>query len=528
MPHLLEKRLAYLSKHGGTEALRRVRIGLERESLRVDSEGRLSQKSHPATLGSALTHPQITTDYSEALLEFVTSPLATPEEALQRLDTIQHFAAQQLGDEMLWNASMPCFLEGEDSIPIAQYGTSNLAKFKHLYRVGLAYRYGKAMQTIAGIHYNFSFAEETWPMWLAVDGVQADSADEIQAFRSRRYLDLARNIQRYGFVIPYLFGASPAVSRSFFTTINAKVSAHLPAFDADTYYLPQGTSLRLSDLGYSNRKCPFFVSSDTLDAYLFALRQATHTPCAAFERVGVMVDGAYRQLNANILQIENEYYSSVRPKQPPQAGETPSRALRQRGIAYIELRSLDVSPYTPTGTDLDTMRFIQAWLTTCFLLDSEPVSRRAKMVYDSNLLGVADNGRSDERILDIDGEPATPMQALMPLLDQVEMVSGLLGEPYRDSVRKQRSKVADSEMAPSARMLREMREHQESFHALVSRYSKQHAARYNETPLPAETRNEFEALAATSRQEQQRLEASDPMNFDDYLARYLADTAQMG
>ncbi|MCL2298492.1 MAG: glutamate--cysteine ligase [Proteobacteria bacterium] len=527
MPHLLEKRLAYLSKHGETEALRRVRIGLEREALRVSPEGRLSQRPHPYALGSALTHPQITTDYSEALLEFVTPPLTTPEDALQRLDTIQHVAAQQLGDEMLWNASMPCHLDGEDGIPIAQYGASNLAKFKHIYRVGLAHRYGKAMQTIAGIHYNFSFAEETWPVWLAVDGVRADSADDIQAFRSRRYLDLLRNIQRYGFVIPYLFGASPAVSRSFFTTGNTKVSAHLPRLDDDTCYLPRGTSLRLSDLGYSNRKCPFFVSSDSLDAYLFALYQATHTPCETFEKVGVMVDGAYRQLNANILQIENEYYSSVRPKQPPQAGETPSRALRQRGIAYLELRSLDVSPFTPTGTDLETMRFIQAWLTTCFLLHSDSSGRRTRIVYDSNLLGVAANGRSDEAILDIDGEPKTLAQALTPLLDQIEMVSEWLGEPYRDSVRKQRGKIADPETTPSARMLREMREQQESFHALACRYSKQHADRYRETPLPTDVRGAFETMAETSRQEQQRLEAADQMNFDDYLARYLADAAQM-
>ncbi|MCL2309223.1 MAG: glutamate--cysteine ligase [Proteobacteria bacterium] len=527
MSHQLEKRLAYLNQHGETNALRRVRIGLEREALRVNPEGRLSQRSHPLTLGSALTHPQITTDYSEALLEFVTPPLTTPEETLQRLNAIQHFTARQLDDEMLWNASMPCHLEGEDGIPIAQYGVSNLAKFKHLYRVGLAYRYGKAMQTIAGIHYNFSFAEETWPVWLAVDGVRADSADEVQAFRSQRYLDLLRNIQRYGFVIPYLFGASPAVSRSFFTTGGGHSSARLPMFDADTCYLPQGTSLRLSDLGYSNRKCPFFVPSDSLDAYLFALYQATHTPCAAFEKVGVMVDGAYRQLNANILQIENEYYSSARPKQPLQAGETPSQALRQRGIAYIELRSLDVLPFTPAGIDLETMRFIQAWLTTCFLLPSDPAGRRTRMVYDSNLLSVAANGRSDEPILDIDGEPTTLKQALTPLLDQVEIVSEWLGEPYRESVRKQREKVADPETTPSARMLREMREQQESFHALICRYSKQHAAHYRETPLSVDVRREFEIMAETSRQEQQRLEASDQMNFDDYLARYLADAAQM-
>ncbi len=524
MSHVLEKRLAYLSRHGVTNALRQVCVGLEREALRTDAEGRLSRKPHPYALGSALTHPQITTDYSEALLEFVTPPFSSPEETLRRLDTIQHFAVHQMGDEMLWSASMPCRLDGEAGIPIAQYGTSNLAKFKHLYRIGLAHRYGKAMQTIAGIHYNFSFTEETWPVWQAVDSIRADSEGAAQAFRSQRYLDLARNIQRYGFVIPYLFGASPVVDRSFFTMGNA---VNLPAFDGETYYLPRGTSLRLSDLGYSNRKCSFFISNDSLDAYLFALHQATHTLCAAFEQAGVVADGVYRQLNANILQIENEYYSSVRPKQPPQGEETPSQALRRRGIAYLELRSLDVLPFTPTGTDPDTLRFIQAWLTTCFLLSSDPVGRRTKTVCDSNLLSVAANGRSNEPILDIDGVPTTLAQALTPLLDQTEAVAELLGEPYRDSVRRQREKVSDPETTPSARMLREMQERRESFHALICRYSGQHAACYRKTPLPTGVRDAFEAMAEASRQAQQRIEAADRIDFDDYLARYLADTDRM-
>ena len=47
-------------------------------------------------------------------------------------------------------------LPADEAIPIGRYGTSNVGRAKTVYRMGLSYRYGRRMQTISGIHYNFS------------------------------------------------------------------------------------------------------------------------------------------------------------------------------------------------------------------------------------------------------------------------------------------------------------------------------------------------------------------------------------
>jgi glutamate--cysteine ligase len=136
--------------------LRKLWVGLEKESLRVAVDGGISDASHPLALGSALTHPYITTDYSETLLEFITPPCASLTGALDFLADIQTYVQRHMDRELLWATSMPCLLKGEQQIPIATYGCSNAGRMKHLYRVGLGYRYGKVMQVIAGVHFNFS------------------------------------------------------------------------------------------------------------------------------------------------------------------------------------------------------------------------------------------------------------------------------------------------------------------------------------------------------------------------------------
>ena len=126
--------------------------GIEREGLRIDRNGHLSSKPHPLALGSALTHPHITTDYSEALLELITGTHTTVESLLQELTEVHQFVMQQNRGESIWMQSMPAILPPEKDIPIATYGSSNTGMLKHVYRRGLAERYGKKMQCIAGLH----------------------------------------------------------------------------------------------------------------------------------------------------------------------------------------------------------------------------------------------------------------------------------------------------------------------------------------------------------------------------------------
>ena len=252
---LLSHRLSVLASGPQRDALTTGLRGIERESLRVTPDGQLAMTPHPHALGSALTHPSLTTDYSEALIELITPAEHDAAITLDKLDELHRFVYAKLGGEILWNNSMPGLLpDTDDGIPIAQYGASNIGKLKYVYRVGLALRYGRTMQTIAGIHYNYSLNEEVWRLLHADQQSTASAVD----FQSERYLALIRNFRRTNWLLMYLFGASPALDRRFLRDRKHT----LETFDADTLYRPYATSLRMSDLGYSNTTAQAALHAD--------------------------------------------------------------------------------------------------------------------------------------------------------------------------------------------------------------------------------------------------------------------------
>lgn len=279
MSELLNRRLALLGERANLSLLEQCLHGIERECLRVTSEGRLAQTPHPEALGSALTNEQITTDYSESLLEFITPALPDPADTLASLDKIHRFAYSKLGNEYLWSPSMPCPLPAEEDIPIAYYGTSNIGQLKYVYRKGLALRYGKTMQCIAGIHYNFSLPEKLWPLLRETEGFVGTDRD----YQSFSYIALIRNFRRYSWLLMYLFGASPALDAGF---LRGR-SHQLEPLDPDTLYLPYATSLRMSDLGYqSNAQAGLTPCYNDLASYTDSLRKAVATPYAPYVEVG--------------------------------------------------------------------------------------------------------------------------------------------------------------------------------------------------------------------------------------------------
>ncbi|WP_082411735.1 glutamate--cysteine ligase, partial [Methylogaea oryzae] len=357
---------------GGQQALLSAGLkGLEKESLRIGPDGMIARTPHPLALGSALTHPEITTDYSEALLELITPPFQDPADTLAYLDDVHRFVHANLDGEILLGSSMPCGIDGDDSIPIARYGDSNIGRMKYVYRLGLAYRYGRTMQAIAGIHFNYSVPEKLWPVLQELAG----DTRPAQAFIADAYFGMIRNILRHGWLVLYLFGASPGICREFFTGRESLVD-QFEQFDDCTLYKPYATSLRMSDIGYkNNNQAGLRISFNSLAEYVDTLSRAIATPSPDYERIGVKVGGEYRQLNANVLQIENEYYNSVRPKQITLSGEKPTLALKKRGIRYVELRSVDLSPFHPAGIDLTELRFLEAFMLYCLL---EPACRSAK------------------------------------------------------------------------------------------------------------------------------------------------------
>jgi glutamate--cysteine ligase len=517
-----ERRLAGLINSGERGVLRGGRKGVEKESLRVSPAGGIVQSRHPAALGAPLTNEHITTDFSESLIELVTPPFGETWELLQYLCDIHQFVYRHLGDELLWATSMPSALDGDASIPLAQFGTSNVGRMKTIYRHGLGVRYGRIMQAISGVHFNYSFSPRLWGVLADINGSQLAG----QSFISEQYFGVLRNYRRYGWLVLYLFGTSPAVSKSFF----AGRASDLPAFDADTFYEPFGTSLRMSDIGYRNKnQATVSVSVNSLDEYVRDLSRAVSTPYPPYEKIGVKVDGRYQQLNANILQIENEYYSFIRPKRVARSGERPTKALQRAGVEYVEVRALDVSAFDPVGVNQNKLRFLEAFLALCVLSDSDPIGGSEQEKLDANHLKVARRGREPGLTLSRDGREVPMVQWARELLDAMQGLCELLdhGEssrPYQAALEQQRAKIDEVERTPSARLLAEMRGSGETFFQLAQRMSRMHKDYFLDLYPPNESRlAEFAQAAEHSLEEQARIEASDKVDFDTYLAHYLAE-----
>jgi len=498
------------------------KIGLEKESLRVNTDGKMARTCHPIALGSALTHPYITTDYSEALAEFITPPLATVRQALAFLCEIQRFVYQQLDNEILWATSMPCVVEGDTSIPIAYYGESNAGKMKHIYRRGIGSRYGYSMQVIAGVHFNYSFPLDLWNHLKELD----QSSLETIPYLSNRYMMLTRNLQRFGWIVPYLFGASPAVCKSF---VGSR-STFLSDFDKNTYFGPYATSLRMGDIGYQNRKeaeTGIKVCYDSLDAYIGSLECAISTPSPEWAKIGVKVDGEYRQLNANILQIENEYYSSVRLKQVLRKNERPTAALRKRGVQYLEVRSLDVNAFDPLGVNESQLRFLEALLIYCLVKDSPVFGEQDKKDIDKNMIDVAHEGRKPGLLLKKNNQSISLKDWASEICHELEPICEYLdrsedNKPYSYSLEFQQQLVENPERTPSARMLTEMRTTGETFFAFAKRMSLQHEKYFRSAVIAEDRLHQFQQLAKQSIVDQKAIEESDKISYEEYMANYFS------
>jgi glutamate--cysteine ligase len=517
-----ERRLAGLINSGERAVLRGGRKGVEKESLRVAPDGVIAQTRHPQALGAPLTNEHITTDFSESLIELVTPPFGETWELLQYLCDIHQFVYRHLDDELLWATSMPCAIDGDASIPLAQFGNSNVGQMKTVYRHGLGVRYGRIMQAISGVHFNYSFSPKLWGVLQDINR----SKQPRQDFVSEQYFGVLRNYRRYGWLVLYLFGTSPAVSNSFF----AGRENTLPVLDADTVYEPYGTSLRMSDIGYRNKnQSTLSVSVNSLAEYVRDLSRAIGTPYPPYEKIGVKVDGVYQQLNANILQIENEYYSYIRPKRIARSGERPTKALHRAGVEYVEVRALDVSAFDPVGVNQNKLRFLEAFLALCLLRESAPIGVSEQPGLDANHLLVARRGREPNLMLRREQRDFPMIEWARELLDSMQGLCEMLdhGEParpYSSALEQQRAKIDDVERTPSARLLAEMRQTGESFFQLALRMSKLHKDYFLGLYPPNESRlGEFAAEAQESLEAQRNIEAADKANFEAYLAHYLAD-----
>ncbi|RVU85651.1 glutamate--cysteine ligase [Leucothrix sargassi] len=526
MYNLLNKRIRFIEDNHAQRLLKDSLTGLEKESLRVDDDGYISQTPHPKQLGSALTNDWITTDYSESLLELITPPCNLAYKSLDFLQDIESFVYQKLDNELLWTSSMPCIMNGEADIKIAEYGTSNSGRMKHIYRQGLASRYGKMMQVIAGIHFNHSVSEAFWPFFKDMEK-QSGSAVE---FSDKQYMGMTRNIQRYGWVIPYLFGCSPAICKSFLGG-NEPVGT-MQTFNSNTCYEPWGTSLRMGDIGYTNRKSSKVGTKadySSVKSYTDSLRYAIETPYAPYEEIGVKVDGEYRQLNANILQIENEYYSTVRPKQILKGFEKPIDSLLNRGVRYVELRSVDINAFHPAGITHLQLFYLEIFMLFCLLQESPEISAEETTEIDHNHSTVAHLGRKPDLELLRQGESIKLKDWGLELMSAMLPVAKLLDQAhsntcYQKALAEQKELFENSELTPSAKVLDSIMNEHGNYYSFARHQSQQHSEYFKERKLDQATWDSFTKKAADSILEQQKLEAEPQINFDEFLQKYFDGT----
>ncbi|MCA3238452.1 MAG: glutamate--cysteine ligase [Curvibacter sp.] len=489
------------------ERLLGIRRGIEKESLRALPDGVLALTPHPAALGSALTHPHITTDYSESQLELITGVHAGVQDCLDELTEVHqytHRTLREAGDEMLWVSSMPCGLPTDETIPLGRYGSSNIGRAKSVYRMGLGHRYGRRMQTISGIHYNWS----------------------LPGLDNQGYFALIRNFRRHAFLLLYLFGASPAVCGSF---VEGRDHA-LQLLDGKTLYMPHGTSLRMGRLGYqSEAQASLAVSYNSLEGYAASLHDALTRPWPAYEALGVLNPGGdYIQLATSLLQIENEFYGTIRPKRTIFQGERPLHALRERGVEYVEVRLMDLDPFEPVGINAQTMRFLDVFLLHCLQTASPPDTPQEIAELARNQHLTAARGREPGLQLLRSGHAVTLVDWGLEILAACEPIARALdathgGSDYSAAVASARHALAAPQGLPSARVLAAMAaEHDNSFLRFVrarSILARQQLLARSWTP---QQQVKYERMARESVQAQHAIEAADSLPFEIFRQQYVS------
>jgi len=512
----VEKRLRALPP----EVLTGIRRGVEKESLRVRPDGMLADTPHPRGLGSALTHPHITTDFSESQLELITGVHSDVDACLAELEEIHGVVYRAIGEEMLWCASMPCGLPADDAIPIGQYGSSNVGRAKTVYRVGLSHRYGRRMQTISGVHYNFSLPDAAWPFLQKAAG-RGGAGDY---YADEAYFALMRNFRRQSWLLLYLFGASPAVCGTFV----AGRAHRLKELASGTLYLPHATSLRMGPLGYqSDAQATLGVSYNSLSRYAQSLHGALTEPYPPYEAIGIRSGDEYRQLSTSLLQIENEFYGTVRPKRRIRPGERPLHALGERGVEYVEVRLMDLDPFSPIGITADTMRFLDAFLLHCLLAESPPDTTEEVAAITCDRQRVAESGRDPALELVERGPDKSLRGRGAALIDELEPIAAALdtargGDAHGVALRSARAALDDPARAPSARVLREMAErHANSYLQFARAQSTRHREFLLATPPTPEVQSRFARLADESLAAQRSIEATDKVPFETYRRQYI-------
>jgi glutamate--cysteine ligase len=522
-----DSKLTAVSSPSFMKALCDIKHGIERETLRVNGDGSIASNTHPEALGAALSHEWITTDFSESLLEFITPPENMATTSISQLTDIHKFTYESIGEQYLWPMSMPCFISSETNIPIAQYGSSNVARMKEVYRQGLHNRYGSMMQVISGVHFNFSLPDEFWQQWCEMHG-ETWSKDT----QSAHYFGLIRNFKRFAWIIPYLYGASPALCSSF--VAHKDVSHKFDTVGKGTLYMPYATSLRMSDLGYtSNAQSNLKICYNDLSTYVSSLRRAIGQKAPGYAHLNCDEQNGWQQLNDNVLQIENELYSPIRPKQVAKSQEMPTNALEDRGVSYLEVRSLDVNPYSPIGIEVEQFHFLDVFLVFCLLTPSAKFDEASMSISKQNITDVVERGRDPALLLNNNGTPTLLKDWAEALTIQLRKVALLLDKAkqtdvHTKAVAQQHAKFMDPNITPSGKWLKTLLDNEIDNSVLGLELAKEYKKDVQNRAYTHFSQADFVAQALSSIKARNEIECKDDKNFTQFVNDYFGKRVSGG
>lgn len=500
------------------DLLKNSKVGLEKESLRV-FDSNISKEIHPESFGSKLCNRYITTDFSEAQLEIITPPHNDKIEGLRLLEDIHHFITYNIGDQIIWPFSMPTVMNTENDVPIANFGKSNLGLFKKTYRLGLSHRYGRLMQAISGVHYNYSLPEELWQ-----DSLITTNSDNLVEIRSSSYFNMLRNIFRFNWLILYLFGASPILTSNFIT----KENKLLRKVDNNTYYLPYATSLRMSHYGYCNsERNNLQVSMDSLEQYVSDLFKASSTHSNKFESIDKINAKTRQQINANLIQTDDEYYAVARAKSKIISDQRTVSKLRQGGVDFIELRSLDLNPYSRVGIDNETVFFLETLLIYCFIKKSPYFTNDEIRAINHNDSIVAQKGREPNLRLLKDGKKINLKEWGKSILENLLSIANLLDSAemeYTNSINQMIARINDSNLTISGRILEELLSNKMSFIDFGTSLGESNKAYYLNLKKSENTSWGMLAKESIDSENQQKiLDMDDRKSLDEFIENYMSN-----
>ena len=491
--------------------------GVERECLRITPTGGVAATPHPEQLGSALAHRYITTDFGEALLELITPPAKNTRDVTDWLAALHEFVLERLSGEQIWPASMPPVIEMDAELEPARFGSSNIGRLKNIYRRGLANRYGPRMQAIVGIHFNYSPPPD---FWMSVPELGSLSSGLV-AKRSSWIMGQMRNVRRLAWLPTFLLGASPA----FHAGLSTVRRPDLKKGRNGTLYAANATSLRMSSLGYTSAlQSGLLISTNSLHEYVRDLEAAIHARHAGYRKIGICVEGEYRQLSDCVLQVENEYYSAARPKRRIRRGERATTALRRRGAEYLELRLVDADPFQPLGVAAQSMHFLEAFLLYCLLEESPPMPAIEYLAALSNLDTTAWQGRAKGARLNRESREITLHAWGLEICERMtpvcEALDGDAAGHYVKALEAACASLRDPDLTPAARVLDELQktgwDHQAWGMEKAQLASQAPGVRPNSA-----RRRALRDEAPASLKRQHSIEAQQEPPFGEFLARYL-------